>query len=115
MAGDAHRDLSAVAQHPAPPPRADVDDDDMTVSARPDLDPRLLDRLAHLVAAARRVELDDRVGTRGRLNLHLAGGHPQLEHERPGRLEGLPPQRGTLVAGRRRSLRGLRGSVRTSM
>src|SRR4051812_7683013 len=84
---DAHDDVAAVERKAEAPPRPDVDDHHVPVTARPDLDAGFLDRLAHLLAPTPAVELDDRVLPRARLHLDLAGGHLELERKGPGGLK----------------------------
>jgi hypothetical protein len=86
----------------------DVDQDLVAVAALAQLDACSFDELPDVVAGARRVELDRRLVAVDRLERDLPGGHPQVERQRAGRVEGLAPHLPDLTTGRRRRAR--RGS-----
>src|SRR5207302_5648895 len=113
---DAQDDVAAVEEDPEAAPIAlDVDHQLVPPSALTQLDTRVLDHLAHLLACVRGVELDGRLLAVHCLQLDLPGGKPEIELERSRRVEGLAPHRRDPLIGRRRGLRGSRLSTRYSM
>ena len=113
---DAQDDLTVHEVEELEPLALHVDDELVPVAAGTHLDAGVVDHLAHLLAVARRVELDGRLCAVDGLNVDLTRGKAEVERQRSGRVERLGPHFAPpLRIGRRRERRGSRLSTRYSM